>query len=93
MTVARRFIAGIRDPMGPRPGGTPEFGAWADENFTLNLSGTPDSSHDRSNFKCPSGTQILFMANPAISRRATMARPPLPRRLRLHIAKTSRPLD
>ena len=28
MTVARRFIAGVRDPMACLPGGTPEFGAW-----------------------------------------------------------------
>jgi hypothetical protein len=31
MIVARRFIAGFRDPVGLRPGGTPEFGAWATE--------------------------------------------------------------
>jgi hypothetical protein len=35
MTVTQRFIAGVLDPCGLRPGGTPEFGGWAGGNFHL----------------------------------------------------------
>jgi hypothetical protein len=34
------------------------------EIFTLILSGAPNSLQRRSKFNRPSGTQILFMANP-----------------------------
>jgi hypothetical protein len=53
MKVARRFIAGVRDPMACVPEGTPEFGALGGI-FHLDLSGTPDWLQPRSNFK-PSG--------------------------------------
>jgi hypothetical protein len=49
MIVARRFIAGVRDPMGRLNSGRGRV--------------------EISTFKRPSGTQIIFIANPAINRR------------------------
>jgi hypothetical protein len=57
------------------PEGRPNFGVWAGGSFHLELVRHAGFVATRTNFKRPSGTQIIWMANPAIDRRATIARP------------------
>jgi hypothetical protein len=75
MIVARRFIAGSGTKRPCVPEGRLNSERGRVEIFALNLSDTPNSKLPRSDFKRPSGTQISWMANPAINRRATIACP------------------
>jgi hypothetical protein len=75
MTVARRFIAGVRDRMACVPEGrlNSERGV---EIFSLNLSGTGRiRSNPDPTLSVPPGRRSLWMANPAINQRATIACP------------------
>jgi hypothetical protein len=74
MTVARRFIAGVRDYMACVP-----EGRLNSERGTEILPRTYPARRIRSNpeptSSVPSGTRTLLMANPAINRRATIVCP------------------
>src|ERR1700722_11357578 len=73
--VARRFIAGLAIHRICVPEGRLKL------DLSCYQSGVPDrfevknSTHPHSEFRRPSGTQILWIANPAINRRATVICP------------------
>jgi hypothetical protein len=75
--VARRFIAGVRDPMACVPEGrlnrSMVGGIFHLE--PIRRAGMVATRIQLQAFKRPSGTQILLIANPAINRRATIACP------------------